>query len=106
MKTLFRPAATKGIDQEAMSTAGLGYPFRSVYVPLENHQSWSASGLESTQGLSIITAYQCVRILANTFASIPTLLYRRLPGGGRERADSHPLYRTFSVAANPDMSAF
>lgn len=103
MKQLI-PARAKGIDQEAMSSEGGQY--RTSYVPLESHRVITEYADGSTGGLQVMTAYQCVRILANTFASIPAVLYHRLPDGGRERADDHPLYRTFTVAANPDMSAF
>jgi HK97 family phage portal protein len=98
VKTLIAPRALKGIDQVAMAA--------DRYYG----SSWAGPGWQRTItpdiGLSVMTAYQCVRILANAYASIPTILYRRLPGGGKERAADHPLYRTFAIQANPDMSAF
>lgn len=44
--------------------------------------------------LRVATVYACVRILAETVASLPLHLYRRRPDGGKERADDHPLYET------------
>lgn len=102
MKTLIAPRATKGMDQAADGSSSGG----GTYIPIEDRQRWTGMGISPEAGLSVLTAYQCVRIKASTYASIPTILYRRLPGGGRERAEDHPLYRTFSVAANPDMTAF
>lgn len=97
------PRATKGIDQEAMSSLA-GY--RGSYVPIEELQRWTGLQITPEVGLEIITAYQCVQFLANTYASIPTLFYRRREDGGKERADDHPMARTFTTAANPDMSAY
>jgi HK97 family phage portal protein len=96
MKTLFAPSAVKGIDQVAMGAAR----------HYETSSPWWPHVLSPGNGLSVMTAYQCVRILANTFASIPTILYRRLPDGGKERATDNKLYRTFAERANPNMSAF
>lgn len=41
-----------------------------------------------------------VRVLAETLASLPVHVYRRLPDGGRERADNHPLEAILADAAN------
>lgn len=99
MKTLIR--ATKAIDQESM--AGYG---AVQYVPLENHQVWTGNGVAADTALNIITIYQCVRVLAETYASLPLIVYRRLPGGGKERASEHPLYETLHSSPNPDMTSF
>lgn len=113
MKTLIRPRG-KGIDQvnDSLEGAAAGYwpgvagwGGSSGYVALRDHQSWTGDGISSGDAMAIMTAYQCVRVLATTFASIPSILYRRREGA-RERADDHPLARTFEVAANPDMSAY
>lgn len=42
--------------------------------------------------LQVSTVYACVRVLAEDIAALPLILYRRLPGGGKERAVDHPLY--------------
>lgn len=56
----------------------------------------SAAGpvVSPESALRVATVYACVRILAETVASLPLHLYRRLPDGGKERADDHPLYET------------
>jgi HK97 family phage portal protein len=46
-----------------------------------------------------------VRILSETLASLPLILYRRLPRG-KERATDHPLYSILHDSPNPEMSAF
>lgn len=61
------------------TTAGLITPAGQSVTPL--------SSLQCT------AVYACVRVIAETLASLPLLLYRRLPNGaGKERDDTNPLY--------------
>lgn len=43
--------------------------------------------------LQVAAVYACVRVLAETVASLPLIVYRRLDGGAKERDPEHPLYR-------------
>lgn len=58
------------------------------------------SALESTG------VWACVRILAETVASLPLHLYRRRDDRGKDRATDHPLYQILHAMPNPEMSAF
>lgn len=91
--------ATKGIDQVTNPEYGV------QYVPLENYQRWTdnATATESA-GLGIITVYACVRLLAETIASVPLILYRKV-GSGKERATDHPYYKTFHDQTNSSMTS-
>lgn len=59
---------------------------------------WGASGM-SAAGMSVTAesamraaaVFSCVRVLAEAVASLPLILYRRLPDGGKERATDHPM---------------
>lgn len=84
---------------------------------LKNPQYWllealgagsSVTGKDvSVQGsLAFIPVYACVRLIASTIASLPLPVYRRLPGGGKERDAGHPLYPLLHDAPNPEMTAF
>lgn len=68
----------------------------------------SATGLDvsETTALYAPAVYSCVRVVAETLASLPLPVYRRLPAGGRERAAAHPLYSVLHDAPNPEMTAF
>lgn len=102
MKTLVPVRATKALDQQAQS---YGYG-QSEYVPIHELQRWTGNGVSPGTASNIITVYQCIRILSRTFATIPLLLYRRRPDGGKERAVDHPLYGTFHLQPNPEMSSY
>ena len=63
----------------------------------------SAAGMavspETAMRLSAV--YSCVRVVSETIASLPLIIYRRLPNGGKERATDHPLYRVLHDSPNP-----
>jgi HK97 family phage portal protein len=48
----------------------------------------------------------CVRIIAESMASVPLCLYKRLPGGGREKARAHRLWSVLHDRPNPLMTSF
>jgi len=97
------PRAIKAIDQQVLGMEG--QYGGTTYMPLYNLQTWTGNAVSPESALNIITVYQCVRLLSKTFATMPLHLYRRLEGGGRERATDHPLYRTFHLQPNPDMTS-
>jgi HK97 family phage portal protein len=71
-------------------------------------------GIESKSGIKIdelnalqsTAVFACVRVLAETIASLPLLIYRRLPSRGKERASDHPLFKILHHLANPLMTSF
>ena len=67
----------------------------------------SASGTLVTQEnvLTFSAVLACVRVLAESVASLPLITYRRLSDGGKERAVNHPLYSVLHDAPNPDMTS-
>ena len=67
-----------------------------------------ASGAPATpdQALHIGAVYNCVRVLSETLAQTPLILYRRLDGGGKERAREHPLYPLLHTKPNSHQTSF
>jgi HK97 family phage portal protein len=71
-------------------------------------------GLMSTAGVNVtpetamqnITVAICLRVLAESVASLPCILYKRRKDGGKDRADGHPLYRVLHDQANGWNTAF
>lgn len=60
-----------------------------------------ASGrISSDTAIQIANVYKCVRVVAETIGHLPLILYRRLPGGGKERAVTHPLYAVMAMRPN------
>jgi len=74
-------------------------------------EAWSgqptATGkrISAEGALRIGTVYACVRVLAESIASLPWKVYARGDGGKREAPD-HPLYGLLHDAPNPWMTSF
>jgi HK97 family phage portal protein len=68
----------------------------------------SASGVHVTSETAMRSSavYACVRVLAESVASLPLPLYRRAGDRGRERAVNHPLYALLHDTPNPEMTSF
>lgn len=56
--------------------------------------------------LRYTTVLICVRVLAESVASLPCILYRRRADGGKDRATDHPLYAVLHDQANSWNTAF
>lgn len=69
--------------------------------------SWGAGGRAVTAGdaLQIATVYACISRITETVATLPRHVYRRLPSGGKERANAHPAYPLLHDRPNPEMTA-
>lgn len=68
----------------------------------------SAAGVSVTPQTAMQTAtvFACVRILAETLASLPLLVYKRGKGRSKDRAHDHNLYALLHDAPNPLMTSF
>ncbi len=49
--------------------------------------------------------FACVRVLSESVAMLPLVLYEQLPNGGRQRALSHPIYPLLKDLPNPEMTS-
>lgn len=92
--------ATKGL---------LGHPSD----PGETLTSYFGGGKSSTgvtvtpdSSMRASAVYACVRILAESIASLPLIMYRRVGDDGRERAKAHPLYPIVHSSPNDDQTSF
>lgn len=67
----------------------------------------SASGavVTTSTALSVAAVWACVRVLSESVAQLPIILYRR-DGNFKERATEHPLYSLLHTAPNPEMTAY
>lgn len=56
--------------------------------------------------LRVSAVWACCRVLCNAVASIPLVLYERLPDGGKRRASDHPLYGLLHDRPNEWQSSY
>lgn len=69
--------------------------------------AWGPNGTVVTESsaLHASTVYACVSLVAETIATLPFHVFRRLENGGAERAVAHRAYRLLHDEPNPDMSS-
>ena len=67
--------------------------------------SSSGKSVNEKTALQTTAVYACVRILAETIASLPLHTYRYSPGG-KEKVQDHPLYPLLHSEPNPEMTSF
>jgi HK97 family phage portal protein len=65
-------------------------------------QSLSTAGQTVTAetAMQLSAVFGCIRLISSTFATLPLIMYRRLPNGGKERATKHPLYNVLRRKPN------
>jgi HK97 family phage portal protein len=75
------------------------------FAPL---QQFSRGGLRVTPAtaLGLPTVYSCIKVIAESFAVMPFVLYQDKAGGGRTRNKKHWLYRLFAKAPNRFQTPF
>lgn len=56
--------------------------------------------------LTLSAVWAAVGLIAGHMASVPLNLYRRLPGGGKEKATDHPLWQTLHDEPYPGISSY
>ncbi len=86
-------------------------------TPLSSPDAWlwdalgarrSATGVNvnETTAMRASAVYACVRVLAESVASLPLPVFRRRKTRGKDIARDHPLYRLLHDRPNPEMSSF
>lgn len=63
-------------------------------------------GHNKNTALTLSAVWAAVGLIAGHMASVPLNLYRRLPGGGKEKATDNPLWRTLHDEPYPGISSY
>jgi HK97 family phage portal protein len=93
---------------------------RILWLPGEDSRNWDyesggwASSNRNPSGVRVdaetalrsTVVLACIRVLSTSVAGLPLHLYRRLPGGGKEIAREHPLYRILHTQPNSWQTSF
>jgi HK97 family phage portal protein len=93
---------------------------RILWLPGEDSRNWDyesgswASSNRNPSGVKVdaetalrsTVVLACIRVLSTSVAGLPLHLYRRLPGGGKEIAREHPLYRLLHTQPNSWQTSF
>lgn len=68
--------------------------------------TYAGKDVNEENAINFSAVYACVRIIAESIASLPLHIYQRLPNGGKQRAPEHPLYELLHDQPNPEMTSF
>ena len=68
-------------------------------------QSVSGKVVNERSSMQTTAVFACVRIIAETVASLPLHTYQ-YKGDGKEKIYTHPLYRILHDEPNPEMTSF
>ena len=79
--------------------AGSGYRFAFG-------QSSAGKTVNERTAMQMTAVYACVRILAESIASLPLHVYRQGPNGSHVKAEDHPLFFLLHDEPNPEMTSF
>ena len=83
--------------QDALNGSGYSFMFG---------RSAAGQAVNERSAMQMSAVYACVRILAESIASLPLHFYQYNDAGGKEKAVSHPLYWLLHDEPNPEMSSF
>ena len=75
------------------------------YTPVGTQASAGVKVTAQTAA-SLNALMACVRVISETLASFPLIIYEDRPDGGKDRAKDHPLYRTLKFQPNPWQTRF
>ena len=67
--------------------------------------SLSGKSVTPTSAIQVSAVYACVRVIAETVASLPLHVYEATDSGSR-KAGEHPLYRLLHDEPNAEMTSF
>lgn len=76
------------------------------WYPIVTTDAWSGYKVTADQALRVSAVMACVRIIAETIASLPLNVYRDLAGGGKEKIKDHPLYVLIHQKPNAWQTSF
>ena len=73
---------------------------------LRTEESTSGAQISFDSAMRISAVHAAVRIISESLASLPLIIYRRLPNGGKERAVDHPLWSLLHDRPNSLQTSF
>ena len=94
ISTLFK---ARDKPQDALNGSGYSFMFG---------RSAAGQAVNERSAMQMSAVYACVRILAESIASLPLHFYQYNDAGGKEKAVNHPLYWLLHDEPNPEMSSF
>ena len=95
------------VDEEISDLIELRDGYSRIFEEIKDTRR-TASGVSVSPETSLqcVAVLACVRVLAESLASLPMNVYRRLPGGGKEIAEDQHLHEVLCHQPNSWMTGF
>lgn len=103
MEGVFRPRAQAGDGGYPITTP---QQLEQFLLGVLGGQSSAGVAVTVDRARQVSAVYACVRVIAETTASLPLAVYRRMGDGRKEPAKDHPLFMLLSRRPNEWMSSF
>src|ERR1700722_11224475 len=81
-------------------------PWDDAWYANRGYQTATGIRVSPESAMRVAAVFSCVRVVAETIASLPLIIYKRLPDGGKQRATEHPLYSLLHDSPNEWQTAF
>lgn len=76
-----------------------------IWTGLNGGASASGQNVTVNSAMRVAAVWACVRLIAETIATLPLGLYKRLPDGSRESQGEHPLHYVLVISPNAQMTS-
>lgn len=86
--------------------SGVANPEKWLKDFFGGRESHSGAVVNEQTALCSTAVWACVRLLSDTFASLPGFVYKNMEPKGKEKAKKYPIYKLIHDAANPLMTSF
>lgn len=99
---------TRALLQKAISLVSAPFSIGSAseWRTAKTVTGWDAApGVTPEVAMQLSVVFACTRLIAETIATLPLLVYRRKNGGGRVVATDHPLYTLLHDSPNANQTA-
>lgn len=94
--------AAPNLNNPAVPLGGVGFGW--AYEMGGGNATVAGETINDDVAMRITTVYACIRVISQSIASLPCILYERVKDGSKE-ATNNPLHYLLSVAPNVEMSA-
>lgn len=84
------------------SNVAMSEPFWRDFIPM----STSGKAVNANTALSVVTVFDCLRVLGEGVAQVPFKVFKDRPGGGKDVAAEHPAYRLVYRRPNSWQTSF
>lgn len=100
-KTAILPKKSQKIQKRSRFGPDDDYWYQAVTGP-----TITGVAVDEDTAMTYATVFACVRVIAETIASLPLKVYEKIESGGKDDAPDHNLYDLLHVQPNPLMTSF